>query len=553
MSNTAGTQVPGVPGAAPAAPASTGNIFSSTLTGSPAGSSPGNTSSISSTPATGTGSQINTPTAATSPYYYQGLIIGAQNVEIGPVFAELLGLPAGAYSGARIMQAYFDMPLANAVQLQTLLNNAGYYTKASSGAALQRQEAGDIHSVVAQDAMALAIQDAVNQQNDLSTIVVNAASSGIGAQENAQALAPIVGGGNTYQVNTISGDTAYAALTAAFQSALGRNPTSAEISNFASAYNAQIVSYQQAQNTQRETMAQKTYQAQIASRDVTHGLSDIPPAGGIPAASDPYSAAAAILAVMGDQATASNIQAVAAIINATGGFTANSTSLLGITPPNATGGASLIEAAANLISNGKYEKLNLALAAGTGAQAMSDQQVQGEVTQLTGGTPVEVSATPTEAAVQAANIAAGTARAPVAAQPAIPAQMSQAGVPGSGIAGPPLSQAPTSVQNALAGAPGSGFAGPPMTQAPASVQAAAGIAAPAATPGTPLQQTNPGQYLQSPGDTYIPSTTLTAATPPTAQEAALTTAETGANAVPYLGNQFLQAYQTVLNYIKGEF
>ena len=43
------------------------------------------------------------------------------------------------------------------------------------------------------------------------------------------------------------------------------------------------------------------------------------------------------------------------------------------------------------------------------------------------------------------------------------------------------------------------------------------------------------------------ATIATQATPPSPQEAALTMAETGQNAVPYLGNQYLQAYQAIIN------
>ena len=540
VSGASGT-IPGAPGAAPAASTSSsapaGNTFSSFLTGSSYGATPGNTSALGTVPgSTTTGTQIQTPTAAVSPYYYQSIIIGAQNVEIGAAFAELLNLPPGTYSGAAIMQAYMDMPLANAVQLQTLLNNAGYYTKASTGVPLQRQQAGDIHSPAGQDAMALAILDAVNQKGDLSQIVVQNASSGVGEQINAQALTPIQGGANTYQINPIDTATGYSALYNAFESSLGRAPTQDELNNFMTSYNAQLTSFQAAQNTQKEQMSRNVYQSQIASRDATHGMTAIPPAGGIPAATDPWTAAESILTVMGMRPTASNLQAVAAMIDATGGFTAQSTSILGITPPNSTGPASLIEAAANLLNNGKYEKLNLGLAAGTGSQAMSDPQVAGEVTQLTGGKKVTVSATPSARAVFAAGLAAG------ATGPPIPANMAQAGIPGSGIAGPPLSQAPLSVQNSLAGIPGSGVAGPPASEGPQS--------APATTP-TPLQQTNAGQTLSSPGDTYLAPNTLTQPTPPTPGEAAMTASQTGANAVPYLGNQFLQAYETIASLLRG--
>ena len=514
------------PGAAPVdttIPA--GNPYTQFLTSGSSTTTPGTGTNTSSGPTTtpaatsSVGSQINTPTAATSPYYYQQIVIGAKNVTIGSVFAQLLDLAPGTYSGGQIMQAYMDMPLANAVQLQTLLNNAGYYTKASSGAALQRQQAGDLHSVVGQDAMALAINDAVNQNGDMSQIVTQAAASGVGTEENAQALAPQIGGGNTYQINPISRDTAQVALQSAFQSALGRNPTEAEINNFVSAYNQQLTGVQAAQNAQKESMAQTTYQAQIASRDVTHGITDIPPATGIPAATDPYSAASAILAVMGIQRTASNIQAVAALINATGGFTASSTSILGMTPPNSSGTASLIEAAANLISNGKYEKLNLALAGGNGLGKMSDPQVQGEVRQLTNGATVKAPAQPsTQAYAAAAN---STPPVPDRTRTQNPSFMGP--LPSSGLS-PALAQAAASN---------------PQVASYLTAQAQAAQTA----QGTPLQQTNPGQQLSSPGDTYIAPTTQTQATPPSVTDMATVTAETGANRPAYLGNLYDQFYQ----------
>lgn len=57
--------------------------------------------------------------------------------------------------------------------------------------------------------------------------------------------------------------------------------------------------------------------------------------------------------------------------------------------------------------------------------------------------------------------------------------------------------------------------------------------------------------MSAPGDVYIPGNTITTQQAPTVQGAAFTQATTGANAVPYLGYQYLQAFQAIANMIKA--
>jgi hypothetical protein len=126
------------------------------------------------------------------------------------------------------------------------------------------------------------------------------------------------------------------------------------------------------------------------------------------------------------------------------------------------------------------------------------------------------------------------------------------------VTGPGISPIPSSQVTASQG--GSG----PLPFNPAAPNQAIPPAAatPTSQPGQPTSasstssppgQVQSGQGLASPGDFYQPSTTLTDTAPPSLSDYLTTQATTGANATPYLGNQFLNAYQTVLNYIKGEF
>ena len=150
---------------------------------------------------------------------------------------------------------------------------------------------------------------------------------------------------------------------------------------------------------------------------------------------------------------------------------------------------------------------------------MSDPQVQGEVRQLTNGATVKAPAQPsTQAYAAAAN---STPPVPDRTRTQNPSFMGP--LPSSGLS-PALAQAAASN---------------PQVASYLTAQAQAAQTA----QGTPLQQTNPGQQLSSPGDTYIAPTTQTQATPPSVTDMATVTAETGANRPAYLGNLYDQFYQ----------
>lgn len=68
----------------------------------------------------------------------------------------------------------------------------------------------------------------------------------------------------------------------------------------------------------------------------------------------------------------------------------------------------------------------------------------------------------------------------------------------------------------------------------------------------PAQDTSPQQNPSAPGDMFIPDTVTTDVQAPTAADAAFTDATTGANAVPYLGNQFLSSFGAIADMIKGD-
>lgn len=78
---------------------------------------------------------------------------------------------------------------------------------------------------------------------------------------------------------------------------------------------------------------------------------------------------------------------------------------------------------------------------------------------------------------------------------------------------------------------------------------------PAQVPNAPIIPTTPaanltgGQNQYSTGDTYLGQNTLVGTEPPSAQGLAFTEATTGANAVPFQGNEYLQAFDTIADMI----
>jgi hypothetical protein len=66
---------------------------------------------------------------------------------------------------------------------------------------------------------------------------------------------------------------------------------------------------------------------------------------------------------------------------------------------------------------------------------------------------------------------------------------------------------------------------------------------------TDVSQIGAGQGVSSPADSYQPSTTITNIAAPSPSSVATYEATQGANRPQYLGNQYLQAYQAVVDMI----
>jgi hypothetical protein len=62
-------------------------------------------------------------------------------------------------------------------------------------------------------------------------------------------------------------------------------------------------------------------------------------------------------------------------------------------------------------------------------------------------------------------------------------------------------------------------------------------------------QNQMGQQPAAPGTTYIPGTTLTDVNAPNPEAASFQAATTGPNRIPYLGYQYLNAFQAIMDMV----
>ncbi|HWE55813.1 MAG TPA: hypothetical protein VG435_09880 [Acidimicrobiales bacterium] len=562
--------------------------FSAAITGTP----PAPTLSAIGTGAAGsmnTSEQIAPPSAATSPYTYQTYVAGAQ-VVLGATIASILGLsPTKVYQGSDIMAAYGDLNQYQLATLNQYLNSAGLYQSAEGTTITSNLDFGSFNNDNFA-AMSAAILQSANTNTPMSTLISRQIASGAGYLQQEGATSPIVGGGNTYQVSLTNPQDMYATALSTFEQELGRAPDQAELNAMTKTLQAQETTYQQALNSQAEGMSQAKYQQQINARTAeqtpltaTGPISNGPFPG-------PAEAAVAVLDALGGQSmvTMGNVQLMTAWIQANGGLNNQTHNLLGTTTgqTNQQGQttyssyAAAIQAAVDMLRSSKYVDLMNAFQSGDATTAIKSsptaaQQLTewsgGKITSLNAGqeqlpsfVAIKQWAQTNQSSMTAAPAKATTSNTTPTTTGLAPGtgptfvnghwESNMSGTPGQPaltathpMDGPPLSQAPAAVQ-ALAA---HHVTGDPYGGLQAAMQGQSGQVA----PGPQQQYVNPSQLgaqgITSQADSYLPANTLTVTQAPSASAVATTEATTGANAIPYLGNQYLQAYAAILSMIKA--
>lgn len=533
---------------APTQPSNTNTfgVYASSLNGSTANQGASGTAPAPAAAPTSAPSQTEAPPgAAVSAYEYQTYIAGASLI-LGPQLASVLGLSSNSpVTGSQVINAFYGLSQGELRSLEESLYYAGMYANAAGEQTTTRPDFG-VADIDGFNALSQAILQAANGKSageTLSGYLANRISSGAGQAAIQGAIQPITGGGNVYQVNLTSPTDVYATAMQIFQQYLGRNPTQTELDNIVQQVQSQQTQYQQTLNTQAESAKQAQYQQAINSR--TAQLTPAVPNGPIPNGpyENPGQYSVAFLQYLGYPVTASNVSVLTAWINANGGLNGLgrnnplgvSTAGPGVTPAakasNFATPAQGMQAAANLLNSPQYYNLSSALATGQGATYATSSGVKDELSQWSGG---KITSLNTAAQQSAAEAAVTNYTTPDISRGQAPGFMGP--LPSSGTGGP--------VQTTRAEAPN--FMGPlpstpmgggqPSSASPSMVQP---------------QQASPGQGLTAPGDSYLPASTLTATAPPSPTSVATQAATTGANLTPYLGNQFLQAYQSILSLIQG--
>lgn len=513
------------PTSGPPQPATGGGIdFGAAAGGAPQPTAPSGLGGIGATP-------IAPPSAATSAYQFQQYVGGAQGIKLGAQMAAILGLDAGGtYSGDEILQAYYSLNVTELTTLNSLLNAAGFYQSPAGSTVTSNLNFGAFNNDNFA-ALASAILASNNAKMDMSTLLSKQIASGAGYLQQEGATSPLLGGGNTYQINLTSPQDVYQQAYQTFESALGRAPTPQELKALTSTLQAQERTYQQGQNTQAEQMSQSKYQQQVNARTAMQTpLTATGPISNGPFKT-PADAAVAVLQAMGTPISASNVQFVAAWIQSSGGLDSLTHNLLGVTTgqTNQRGQTTFnnwaagIQASVDMLSSPKFANLRAILSTGDASgQFAKDKNAQSELSTWSDG---KITSLDTNAQ------AADAGRAVQDAQ----TQHQASGGTGdlANFMGPVANRAPDLTN----------YMGPVANRNPGSPGGAAQqMLAPSQISG--------GQGIPSQADSYLPANTLTSIAPPSASAAAFTAATTGPNAVPYLGNQYLNAYASILAMIK---
>lgn len=436
------------------------------------------------------------------------------------------------------LQEFWDLPPNQLMQLQTMLFDAGYYVDGNG----QPMQAGSIvfgtHDSQSWTAFARALEAAASSNTPLATVLQNNINSGAGAAARATLPQAVQGGGNTYTIDLSNPEDVRYAADQIFQAALGRNANDSEVTDITSKLRSQETAQGVAKEQGAEQSSQARYQASVAQRNTAYQFQTTPryANGAIP--SGPFNSAtdwsAALLGFMGMPVTASNVAAVAAWVQRSGKFGDGSYNPLGTSNPEGgsqtKGGtqdfqnwAQGIEATASELNSGKFNNVITALQSGNAAAAFaSDKATTQELSSWSDGKygAVSTDQSTTQAAAQSAQA--------WQAQQGSPSTPSYRGVMGVS----------RNNLNTL-GAPTAGVNVPSTPGAPSSY------------PSTNYADINQGQQPPNPGDTYVNPVTVYSVNPASESAAAYQEATTGANRIPYEGNTYLNAYQSILAMIKA--
>lgn len=447
------------------------------------------------------------------------------------------------------LQDLYQLSPAQLMQLQSMLLQAGFYENAD-GSVLS--DAGAVAFGQADNqtwlAFGRALQNANQQGTSVMSVLQNRIASGIGTAQQTTLPSPVIGGGNTYEIDLTQPGAVNEVTNSIFQAALGRNANSDEISKVLAAVNAGEIAQGGARVQLGETSSEQKYQAQVNQRNIAYQFTKNPKIATGPVPAGPFTDtaqwAAQLLGYMQLPVTAASVAFLVAMSRQMGGSPNNplgsTNPMAGSTPgpggvaqyQNASQG---LQATAEELLNPKFAGLYDALLTGT---PTTYQGVGSAVSVWSNGSLKSV--TPNAADNKAGQGAVlvtqqqAPAPAPVAAPPGPPTTWAgglQSQGPGLLAAPPPPS-------------------GPGQTGTAQSLGAEGGGPG-VGTPTTPASGVNQGQQPPNPGDAYLNPVVATVGTPLSSEQAAYQAATTGPNRFSFAENNYLHAFLSAVSMIRA--
>lgn len=517
----------------------------------------------------GSGGSVTAPTSGNSNPLISQDGSGFSQYTLGQISGNAVtlgisGLPSGPTTIGQALQDFMDLSPQDLLNLEMQLHDAGFYQN-GDGSPMSAQDIrfgvpGDPASWTA-FTRALAAASA----SGVSLTALLQGRSQMGAGINQALPSAVTGGGNTYTIDLSNPETVKLAADQIFQSALGRNATSDEVSKITDSLRSQETAQGLAQEQGKESSSKQVYQAQVNQRNIAYENQTNPNIGGqVPTGpfNTPQQWASALLTYMHMPTTTSNIAAISAWVEKTGKFSDGSFNPLGTSRPEGgsqTGSngqqqfqnwAQGLEGTASMLMNGHYQNLVSALQQGNGTQAVqSNGGVKQELNAWSGGSfsSLTVSSQDTSNAATVAAQAKTQAPTPDLTRNQDPNYMGP--LPGGGDV--TRSQAPNymgplpSDNNAVSATLQAGATNPAVG---AYLTAGYQAAHPSTVSPADVAQ---GQQPPNPGDAYVNPVTVYSVDPASESAAAYQEATTGANRIAYGGNQYLNAYQAVLAMIKA--
>jgi hypothetical protein len=535
------------------------------------------------------GTQAQTPVYApgsfSSPYYLSQIQSQGGQVQVAGDLAQVMGIPPGSYQLHDLLADFNRLSQSQLLQIQTLLWDGGFYTDTSGGPQSTPPTFG-AHDNQSFLAFGNALLSAGQSGRSLDDTIMTNVSQGVGQAQRAASLTPQVGGANVYRIDlTNPADIAYTARTV-FQAALGRNPTQKELDSVVST----VQSGQQAQGGAWANVQEGAEQRKFAATEAARQAANAPQTALGPVPNGPFADvgqwSVAFLRYLGDPVTTSNLAAIIGWAKAAGqGMDGNNP--LGVTlaaaGSKAVGGgpgpspqiyqqpADGMKAAAQTLGN--FPTIMAALKTGDAQSALGQKAVQDELRQFSSGAYSDI----TKQAGGAARAAAAANQkwgdktgavqgAPAAAQPTLAQRQAEIKghtldrdipLPATGAAGTDggaggAGVVPPDVMAAYGGNPPANVTATwqAAQQNPAVAAYLQARAVQAGGEGTVVPpQTLGGQQPVAPGTTYLPPTVFSDVGAPSPEAAAFQAATTGANRTPYLGYQYLNAFQAIMDMV----